>query len=1198
MPDLAENVTSSRLWFDLGLEHSSAALDGSPVRAALSRAYRMPEPEVVGALVGEARLAPDALLRAQALASRLAQAVRTDRSRAGGVDALMHEFSLDTDEGIALMCLAEALLRIPDTPTRDLLIRDKLAGGHWRTHIGASPSLFVNAAAWGLLVTGTLVDSRSENRLEQALTSLLRKGGEPVIRGGVDLAMRLLGRQFVTGRTIEEALVNAREREARGYTFSFDMLGEAAVTEADAQRYLAAYESALHAIGRASAGRGVHGGPGISVKLSALHPRYTATQRERVHRELYPRLLTIAALAAHYDVGFNIDAEEADRLELSLDLFARLASDPALTGWQGLGFVVQAYQKRARLVVDWLADLARRCGRRVNVRLVKGAYWDAEIKRAQVEGLVDYPVFTRKVHTDVSYLACARALLAAPDAIYPQFATHNAFTIAAVHELAGEAEYEFQCLHGMGESIYDQVIGPGGLARRCRIYAPVGSHETLLGYLVRRLLENGANTSFVNRIVDPNVTISELVADPVAQAERTAGAPHPRIPRPPELFADRVNSRGLDFSDDATLAALHAELAATPAQFEAGPWLADAHSSSRRAADQRAQDARVHVAVRNPADRDDVVGVVAEATQEDVAHAVELALERSIAWRDSDLEARAQAIERAADIMEANRAVLLALLVREAGRTLPDAVAEVREAVDFCRYYAQHARTTLAGTDASPRGAMVCISPWNFPLSIFVGQIAAALVTGNAVLAKPAEQTPLVAATAVAMLHDAGVPAAALQLLIGRGETVGAALVNDPRIAGVLFTGSTDVARTIHRSLALRDDDPVLIAETGGQNAMIVDSSALPEQVVTDVLMSAFDSAGQRCSALRVLCVQTDIAPALVRMLEGAMQELALGDPRHLSTDVGPVIDEDARGALLAHVERMRAAGMRVVEACHHVQGANSGVFMRPTLIELGGIDGLPRLEREVFGPVLHIVRWRREELDALIDAINASGYGLTHGIHTRIDETTETILARIRAGNVYVNRNMIGAVVGVQPFGGLGLSGTGPKAGGPLYLRRLVRTRMPLRWPEEMRESLPGPTGESNEIEFRPRGVVACIADDERSLRTQARLAQALGNHVMMVRSHLTPGIRHGLDAERLQLVDLLDPAKVDAVLLDVSRERAAALRRQIAAGEGRIIPIITPDAEGQYDTARLVVEHTVAMNTAAAGGNARLLAIAADES
>ncbi|MCC6196598.1 MAG: bifunctional proline dehydrogenase/L-glutamate gamma-semialdehyde dehydrogenase PutA, partial [Burkholderiales bacterium] len=792
--------------------------------------------------------------------------------------------------------------------------------------------------------------------------------------------------------------------------------------------------------------------------------------------------------------------------------------------------------------------LARSTSRRLMVRLVKGAYWDTEIKRAQVDGLSDYPVFTRKAHTDVSYLACARAMLAAPDALYSQFASHNAFTIAAVHTLAGDADYEFQCLHGMGESVYDQVVGAEQLDRPCRIYAPVGSHETLLAYLVRRLLENGANSSFVNRIVDPAVPIAELVADPVAHAHRTGGAPHPRIPRPRELYADRRNSQGLDFADERVVRNLEDLVAGPHARLLAAPMLAAA------AARQRASRPAV-----NPADHRDVVGYVEDADAADVVHAVAQAVASGGSWSARSVHERAAILERAADLLEGERDDLMLLAVREAGKSLPNALSEVREAADFCRYYAAQARRELAG--ATPRGPMACIAPWNFPLAIFVGQVSAALAAGNPVLAKPAEQTPLIAAAAIALLHRAGVPPAALQLLPGPGETVGAALVADPRIAGVLFTGSTEVARLIARTLAPRTDDPVLIAETGGQNAMIADSSALPEQVVGDALTSAFDSAGQRCSALRILCVQDDVADRIVPMLHGALAQLRIGDPRHLSTDVGPVIDDGARERLERHVADWRRRGAAVSRLSLPDECAQ-GTFVAPTIIEIGDVR---ELTHEVFGPVLHVVRYREGELAALVDAINASGYGLTHGIHSRIDETIELVSRRVRAGNVYVNRNIIGAVVGVQPFGGEGLSGTGPKAGGPMYLWRLVREAPPVRPADPV--SLPGPTGESNVLRLVPRGGVACVADDDGERARQMRLARDLGNDIV------------GEDA-------------ADAVLFAGSDAELARLRSRLAAREGPLVPVVTARA-GSYDAARVVSERTLTINTTASGGNASLLSL-----
>ena len=831
-------------------------------------------------------------------------------------------------------------------------------------------------------------------------------------------------------------------------------------------------------------------------------------------------------------------------------------------------------------VIDWVIDLARRERRRLMVRLVKGAYWDSEIKRAQVDGLDDYPVFTRKVHTDVSYLACARAMLAAPEAIYPQFASHNAFTIAAIYTLAGGADYEFQCLHGMGESVYDQVVGADKLDRACRVYAPVGSHETLLAYLVRRLLENGANTSFVNRIVDPRVAIADLVADPVAQARADGGTPHPRIPLPAALYGERKNSRGVDFSDESALAALEVELTAVPSPADAAPLLADGLADA----------GRERVALTNPADRGELVGHVVEAVVADVENAVATAAAAGMTWARTPVAARAACLERAADLFEQERAAFIALAVREAGKTIPDALSEVREAADFCRYYAAQARRELGA--AAARGPFVAIAPWNFPLAIFVGQVVAALAAGNPVLAKPAEQTPLIAAAAVALLHRAGIPAAALQLLPGRGETIGAALVADARIAGVLFTGSTAVARAINRVLARRHDDPVLIAETGGQNAMIVDSSALPEQVVTDAVVSAFDSAGQRCSALRVLCLQRDIAERVLTMLKGAMAELVVGDPCRLDTDVGPVIDADARAALDAHVARMRAAGAAVFQL-PLAAAAAKGTFFPPTLIE---IHSVAQLSQEVFGPVLHVLRYDEDQLAPVIASINATGYGLTHGIQTRIDETVDAVCAQIRAGNIYVNRNMIGAVVGVQPFGGEGLSGTGPKAGGPHYLPRLVRDAGLPPAVLAAPVALPGPTGESNTLTLCPRGSVACIADDEGSLRAQVRLALASGNTALLSRSAVAERVAAAAGGRCRIVPDALEAAP-DAVLFAGAAQRAQEIRQALAARDGPIVPMLHVDRDRPGEPMRLVWERTLTINTTASGGNASLLSLAESE-
>jgi RHH-type proline utilization regulon transcriptional repressor/proline dehydrogenase/delta 1-pyrroline-5-carboxylate dehydrogenase len=1015
----------------------------TPLRARIRDAHRQDETAAVTAILAAAEIPAEMRGRIAATARRLVETVRRERLGKGGLDAFLHEYALSSPEGVALMCLAEALLRIPDAETVDKLIRDKIAAADWQSHLGHSGSLFVNASTWALMLTGRLLRPDNAGDLGDALRRLVARSSEPVWRQAVTAAMRILAGQFVMGRTIEEALDRARDAERQGYRHSFDMLGEAARTMADAERYHATYEHAIAAIGHAAAGRPIEAAPGISVKLSALHPRYEIAQHERIMRELLPSLLGLARHARDAGIGFTIDAEEADRFEPMLDLLEALAVAPELAGWDGLGLAVQAYQKRALPLIDWLADLGRRANRRVMVRLVKGAYWDTEIKRAQERGIDGYPVFTRKVATDVSYLACAKRLFSAGSALYPQFATHNAHTLAAVLELAGgRTDWEFQRLHGMGEALYDEIVGPDKMNRPCRVYAPVGGHEDLLAYLVRRLLENGANTSFVNRIVDERAPIDEIVADPIARLARLPRKPHPKIPLPRDLFQpERRNSQGLDLADPRALTDLQAGLGdALRRPAHAGPIVGGVDLAGTAEP------------VFDPSDRQRRIGTVAAAEPDAIAQALARAARAAPSWSDTSAETRAAILERAADLYERDRAGLMALIIREGGRTIPAALSEVREAVDFLRYYAARARAEFAAPQRLPgptgehneiglygRGVFACISPWNFPLSIFTGQIAAALAAGNAVIAKPAEQTPLVAAAATRHLLAAGIPGDVLHLLPGDGETVGAALVADSRIGGIAFTGSTETARAINAVLAARPGPIVpLIAETGGQNAMIVDSSALPEQIVADALVSAFDSAGQRCSAVRLLYVQDDIADRLLPMLAGAMAELAIGDPALLRTDVGPVIDEPARQALERHAARMAQEG-RLLYQCRLPSGTEHGTFFAPRAFE---IDTAGRLDREVFGPILHVIRWRADRLDSVCDEIAATGYALTLGIHSRIDDTVRHILSRLGVGNSYVNRTTIGAVVGVQPFGGERLSGTGPKAGGPRYLHRFAAER------------------------------------------------------------------------------------------------------------------------------------------------------------
>ncbi|EKC6208486.1 trifunctional transcriptional regulator/proline dehydrogenase/L-glutamate gamma-semialdehyde dehydrogenase [Cronobacter sakazakii] len=1241
------------------LEFAEQIQPQSVSRAAITAAWRRAETDAVPMLLEQARLPQPVAEKTHQLAWSLAEKLRNQKTasgRAGMVQSLLQEFSLSSQEGVALMCLAEALLRIPDKATRDALIRDKISNGNWQSHIGRSPSLFVNAATWGLLFTGRLVSTHNEASLSRSLNRIIGKSGEPLIRKGVDMAMRLMGEQFVTGETIAEALANARKLEEKGFRYSYDMLGEAALTAADAQAYMVSYQQAIHAIGKASNGRGIYEGPGISIKLSALHPRYSRAQYDRVMEELYPRLKSLTLLARQYDIGINIDAEEADRLEISLDLLEKLCFEPELAGWNGIGFVIQAYQKRCPFVIDYLIDLATRSRRRLMIRLVKGAYWDSEIKRAQMEGLEGYPVYTRKVYTDISYLACAKKLLAVPNLIYPQFATHNAHTLAAIYNLAGQnyypGQYEFQCLHGMGEPLYEQVVGKisdGKLNRPCRIYAPVGTHETLLAYLVRRLLENGANTSFVNRIADNTLSLDDLVADPVSAVEQLAaqegrvGLPHPKIPLPQDLYGEgRVNSAGLDLANEHRLASLSSSLLNSALQkWRALPMLENAVDDGELAP------------VINPAEPRDIVGYAREATEAEVAQALESAVNNAPIWFATPPQERAAILERAAVLMEDQTQTLIGILVREAGKTFANAIAEVREAVDFLRYYAGQVRDDFDNETHRPLGPVVCISPWNFPLAIFTGQVAAALAAGNSVLAKPAEQTPLIAAQGIQILLEAGVPQGVVQLLPGRGETVGAQLTGDPRVRGVMFTGSTEVATLLQRNIADRLDPQgrptPLIAETGGLNAMIVDSSALTEQVVVDVVASAFDSAGQRCSALRVLCLQEEIADHTLTMLKGAMAECRMGNPGRLTTDIGPVIDAEAKAGIERHIQTMRAKGRKVFQAARDnsldAREWQTGTFVMPTLIELESFD---EMKKEVFGPVLHVVRYNRNNLAGLIEQINKAGYGLTLGVHTRIDETIAQVTGSAHVGNLYVNRNMVGAVVGVQPFGGEGLSGTGPKAGGPLYLYRLLASRPETavqttlerhdaRYAQDaqvktlitrphqaltewaagrpelkalcehylalsqsgVQRTLPGPTGERNTYTLLPRERVLCLADNEQDLLVQLAAATSAGSRVLWVDEPLQRTLAKQLPAAVNAIIDFAKPDVLfsqffDAVIYHGDSDQLRALCEKVAARDGAIVSV-QGFARGETNLLleRLWLERSLSVNTAAAGGNASLMTI-----
>lgn len=996
------------------------------------RAPYAPSDEAIArTLLASATLPPDREVRIDAEATMLIDAIRAKTGGFGGVEELLREYSLSTREGLALMVLAEALLRVPDAATADRLIEDKLGQGDFAHHERKSDALLVSASAWALGITARIIQPGETP--EGILGGLVKRMGLPTVRTATRQAMRVLGNHFVLGQTIEEALGKAQSPQGRIYRYSFDMLGEGARTADDAKRYYQSYADAIDAIGRAAGNEALPNRPGISVKLSALHPRYEALSHARVMKELVPEVIALAQKAKSYDLNFTIDAEEADRLELSLDVIDRVFADPSLDGWDGFGLAIQAYQKRAPEVIDHIVMLAKKYNRRMMVRLVKGAYWDTEVKRTQERGLDDYPVFTRKAMTDLNYMACAEKLLAARPLIYPQFATHNALTVASIIERAGGVDgFEFQRLHGMGEGVYDKLLEtrPG---TTCRTYAPVGGHRDLLAYLVRRLLENGANSSFVSVAADPNIAVTSLLKRPAAIIGDAAHARNAHIPMPKDLYgANRLNSRGVEFGHEEALEDFLVEI-------KTGAEKAPKRAVSLIGGREAKGEAR---ALHSPIDGD-AYGLVTEATADDVKRALASTRAAWRSWERTDAKTRADILLRIADALEKERGLFAHLLQVEAGKTLDDALAEIREAVDFLRYYAADARRVFGEGEILPgptgesnrlrhrgRGVFVCISPWNFPLAIFTGQIAAALAAGNTVVAKPAEQTPLIAYAMVQLMQRAGLPTDALALILGDGA-IGATLVNDSAIAGVAFTGSTETAWRINRTLAAKDGPIVpLIAETGGINAMVVDATALPEQVTDDVVMSAFRSAGQRCSALRMLCVQEDVADKMIEMIRGAGQELKIGDPRNIAVHVGPVIDAEAKAKLDTHIAAMKKTAK--VEALG--TAPSHGYFVAPHIIELGKPEDL---QDEIFGPVLHVVRWKAGELAKLLNAIDDKGYGLTLGVHSRIDSTIETILERLDSGNCYVNRNMIGAVVGTQPFGGSGLSGTGPKAGGPNYLKR-----------------------------------------------------------------------------------------------------------------------------------------------------------------
>ncbi|BAC24580.1 putA [Wigglesworthia glossinidia endosymbiont of Glossina brevipalpis] len=1251
-----QDKINEKIIFKPFFEFAQQILPQSYLRFNTTNAWSTPEKEIVPKLLELSKCEEETEKKIHELSKYLAKGLREKSkkyNREQMVQDLLREFPLSSKEGIALMCLAEALLRIPDVNTRNSLIKDKIKNKDWKSHFGSNKGLFINSAVWGLCITNNLIKRHKEKNLSSYLNKVIQKIGEPIVGKAINVAMKLMGKQFVVGENIQQALKNTNILEKKGFSYSYDMLGEAALTEEDAQKYMTSYENAIHCIGKSSLGKGIYKGPGISIKLSAIHPRYSRNKYEKVMSELYPRLRSLTLLARHYDIGMNIDAEEANRLEISIDLLDKLCCEPSLFGWSGIGFVVQAYQKRCMYVIEELIDIAKRTKRRLMVRLVKGAYWDSEIKNAQIEGIEDYPVFTRKAYTDISYLACAKKLLSESNHIYPQFATHNAHTVSSIYHFAGEnyysGQYEFQCLHGMGEQLYEKVVGNAidkKLDRPCRIYAPVGTHKTLLAYLVRRILENGANNSFINRISDNNVSIEKLVLSPIKESISISkkenveiGTSHPNIPLPKNLYGNnRENSHGFNFSNENVLAKLSSDLLKNSDKFwKVTPII---HSKLDKGSISK---------IINPANKKDIIGECQSSTLKDVESALESSVKGIELWSSKEPLERSKILYDISNKIEKNTNIFINLLVRESGKTFPNAVSEIREAVDFLRYYSNQIKPFNNKTHI-PLGCVLCISPWNFPLAIFLGQISAALASGNAVIAKPAEQTPIVAYEAIKLMIDSGIPSESLQFLPGSGKIIGNSLSKDHRIHGVMFTGSTQVARLLQLNLSdrLSKGRPVpLIAETGGLNAMIVDSSALTEQVVSDIIVSAFDSAGQRCSALRLLCIQEDVSEKTLNMIKGAIDSYTVGNPEYFSTDIGPVIDKNAKINIDQHILNMKKSNHSVWQSeMSYDTKQDLGNFVLPTLIELDDID---QIKEEVFGPVLHIVKFKYEEMNNIFEKINSSGYGLTIGIHSRIEENIEKVTTSTKVGNYYVNRNIVGAVVGVQPFGGEGLSGTGPKAGGPLYLYRLLSDRkeknilssleeldknkkVDLTRCEKIQEScvsliewisvnypdlekycnyfisqsqsgssrvLQGPTGEKNTYLLLPRERILCLSNDENDLLIQLAAVTSIGGKAILSHNPITQKIFSILPQSVLKNVILIpnwkrEDSMFDIVLFHGDELQLKEVLEILSKKRGPVINVHShKNGDKKIFLEKLLIERTISLNTTAAGGNTTLLSM-----
>lgn len=1256
---IIKNDTQNKNFNPYFLNFKKNILSQSKYRNKIESFYLISEKKILPILLKKIKFSENQNKEIYQLAYKLAKKIRIKQKKIKKnklIKKIMQEFTLSSKEGLALMSLSEALLRIPDKKTKNKLIKDKIINKNWKNHINKNSSFIINLMCLCLIFTSKLFVYKSKIKIFNIFLKIVNKATQPIIRKIIHKIMKLVGKQFVFSENIKNAIKKAKKMEKNGFTYSYDMLGEAAITEHEAKKYMFSYQNAIEEIGKKSIGKNIYNNPSISIKLSALHPRYCRTQYKRVICELYPRLLKLTIQARNNNISINIDAEESDRLELSLDLLKKLSFEKKLVGWNGIGFVVQAYQKRSLYVIDEIINLAKESKHRIMIRLVKGAYWDTEIKKSQIEGLKNYPVYTRKMYTDISYLACAKKLLSEPKFIYPQFATHNTQTLSSIYHMSGKEyypeKYEFQCLYGMGENLYKEVVGPiskNKLNRKCRIYAPVGKYKTLLAYLVRRLLENGANTSFVNKISNLNISLNSIVKNPIqeiletSKKEGTIGLSHKKIPLPKFLFnKKRLNSNGFNLSYESDLKNISEKLIKTPVKYIVTPLIYQKYDKNKTELPKKT--------ITNPANQYDIVGHVRETSENEINIAVKNSIKSIDYWRKTDINIKIKMLKKSAILIEENFFSFVGVLIRESGKTYTNAISEVREAIDFLRYYSQQAEKNFYHKNHSPLGIVICISPWNFPLAIFIGQISAALITGNVVIAKPSEQTPIIAMLAVKFLYKSGIPKNVLQMLPGKGNLIGNKLTKNKNIDGVIFTGSIYTAKMIQHNISgrlNRNKKPIsFIAETGGLNAMIIDSSALTEQVVNDSIISAFDSAGQRCSAMRILCIQEEIAEKTITMLKRAMKEYSLGNPIKLNTDIGPVINKKSQYNIEQYINLMRKKGKKIYQNNKNNDKIDNGSFIQPTIIE---IQSLKELKCEIFGPVLHILKYKQKNTKKLIKKINKLGYGLTFGIHTRIDYMSNYISKKVVSGNVYINRNMIGAVVGVQPFGGSRLSGTGPKAGGPLYIYKLLNNYEKINinkkifqsnnfykiknWKKSINKfkeyeklcewanlqknenlkkiisqaekssekkisfKINGPTGEFNQYYLIPHKKILCLARTKFDILIQLVFSLKAGCKIFWPNYPIQKKIKSSFPKSIKNIISIIpnwekEKFQFDLIIHHGNKSESKKIHEIISKKNGPIIPIYTfKSGDQNLYIENFLQERVISVNTSATGGDTNLI-------